>query len=93
MKGSLGSKTLSVASGVCVITSCLNLAINYDAVCAIVVGNIEGLVDMFAVVNDLFLCTVERFRNKVVGLHGTDREVDMILGNLKGIKGKILWFV
>jgi hypothetical protein len=54
---------------------------------------VEGSIDLFTVFDDLFLGPSEGISNEIVGLHRANREVDVALRNLEGIKWMILGLV
>lgn len=66
--------------------SCSDVAINHDATFLLIKTYVEGSVNGLTIVRDLLLGLLKRFSHKVVRLHRTDGEVNVVLSNLEGVK-------
>jgi hypothetical protein len=71
----------------------LKIPVNLHLHGFIVIGNIEGTIDLFAVLCNLLFSAGKRVSHKIIWLHRADWIIKMVLRNLEGIKWEVFRLV
>ena len=77
----------------CTLHAGLDFAVDHDRIIALIVGDLKWFRNVIAIVNDLSLGIGEAVCNEVNGLHGADREGQVILGDFVRVQRLHLWLI